>query len=197
MDSNIELLLFILFIAFSILSSIFDKKKKKRRNEQKKGIPVPQQKSEQVRAENNKEKSPEDLLREMFGLPQEQSDNNVRTETPRMPQEVEYTDDHISWNPEREFENVEVQSKPTYDHSSEKRELEKSKYSSFTGIGKDFKSIESSREIDLLTDEIAVMKRKAKKYSSVDFRKKLKQPESLRDYIVISEILQKPISLRK
>jgi hypothetical protein len=191
MDSNIEILFFILFVAFSILSSILDKKKKQKRKEQTKNIP----KSGQVRTkpEAKSDKTPEELLREMFGLPTMEDQTKPQQNDPYSERSKEYYEENSTWNPEKEFKGYDEQvSKPEVNVNS--REEAKSKYSNF--IGKDFKTPSAEDEIHKLTEELFNVQKKAKKYSRSKVINQIKDPNSLKDYIVVSEILQKPISLR-
>lgn len=191
MDNNIEILFFILFVAFSILSSILDKKKKQKRKEQTKNIPKSGQVKTKPEAKN--EKTPEELLREMFGLPTMEDQTKPQQNDAYSERSKEYYEESSTWNPEQDFKSYDEQfSKPEVNVNS--REEAKSKYSNF--IGKDFKTPTAEDEIHKLTEDLFSVKAKAKKYSRSKLINQIKDPNSLKDYIVVSEILQKPISLR-
>jgi len=192
MDNNIEILFFILFVAFSILSSILDKKKKQKRKEHSQNIPKPGQ-VKAKKTETKNEKTPEELLREMFGLPTMEDQTKPQQNDPYSERSKEYYEENSTWNPEKEFKGYDEQvSKPEVNVNS--REEAKSKYSNF--IGKDFKTPSAEDEIHKLTEELFNVQKKAKKYSRSKVINQIKDPNSLKDYIVVSEILQKPISLR-
>ena len=145
------------------------------------------------KTETKNEKSPEDLLREMFGLPTMEDQTKPQQNDPYSERSKEYYEESSTWNPEQEFKSYDEQfSKPEVNVNS--REEAKSKYSNF--IGKDFKTPTAEDEIHKLTEDLFSVKAKTKKYSRSKLINQIKDPNSLKDYIVVSEILQKPISLR-
>ncbi len=193
MDNNIELLLFILFIAFSIISSFLDKKKKQKRKEQSKNMP---QRTERTtvsqQQKKQEEKSPEELLREMFGLPSQAEDQTSRKDDGT----TILNSNDSSWDPEGEFGNELPKEKIQVDYSPVAREIERSKYRNYSGTENVNDASKASDEIYKMTEALFKVNNESKRYSKIDLKKKLKQPESVRDYIVINDFFKSIIEYR-
>ena len=169
MDNLYEILFFLLIFILSGLSSYFENKKKRKAGNVKKKVPAKLQKD-----------SARDILEQILGY---------KTESPPKPAPPVNVDnsEFKSWNPEEEFEREPerytetlkaLQPEKTND-TVQKSESGKPKFESV------HKESKSDISIELQSD-----------YRK-NILEKLKNPETLREMVLISEILGKPKALRR
>ncbi|AFN75696.1 hypothetical protein MROS_2466 [Melioribacter roseus P3M-2] len=142
MDSLFEILI-MLFLIYSVVSSIFAARKKSESSDEGE--------------ENSSPESSPDLLEDLFGIKTPQQTQNENT---------------ISWNPEKEFDNYKESVKTAQ-----------------TKIETEFKSpVKKVNE--------AYQKKKVRTKAD-SIRMKMKNPQTLRELYLISEILNKPKAFRR
>ncbi len=163
MDSFFDYII-ILVIIISILNSIFGKKKKQQ-----------QAKTEgDVKPTSEKQKHDAvDILEQMFGISSEKKEPKYYGEK---------DDNQQSWDPEAEFSDADPKS-VTETPAKVPSNYEKLQSAEFTPL-------DSHKKIDLLHQEEAKIAKLSKRQQ--ELIKKLKDPKSLRDYVLVSEILGKP-----
>lgn len=165
MDSFFDYII-IFVIIISILNSIFGKKKKQ----------------EQVKTEGEFKPASEkqkhdavDLLEQMFGIPSQKKEPEYYGES---------DDNTQTWNPEDEF--GETSPKPAPVIETTKKEI--SKYEKYQST--DFKPLDYHKKINMIDYDKTQLSEQSKKQK--ELIKKLKNPKSLRDYVLVSEIISKP-----
>ncbi len=199
MDSNLFEYLIIIFFIVSALQSLFGKKKKQKQQQQRRqrqtsgqaGTPTPR-----------KEQSPEsakDVLEEMFGLKFPDQEEEKQT---KIPSDTETSvldpaeNNETTWRPEEEFEDslgIETiryedrsEEKPSYQEEME--ELER-------------KAERAKHTLSELPDKIEVVEvsgaSKESKLLAAKIKRTIREPETLREYILVSELLNKPKALRR
>lgn len=198
MDSSIFEYLIIIFFIVSALQSLFGKKKKQREQERRRQSQRSEQTSQPAPKTEQRSESPKDILEEMFGLklPEEEKQTKIPSDT-----ETEVLDptelNETSWNPAEEYEDSigietiryeEKEEKPSYKYQEEMAALER-------------KAEKSKRMIDRLPAKIKVEEvggaTKEQKLLAAKIKNTLRDPETLREYILVSELLNKPRALRR
>ena len=202
MENNLFEYLIIIFFIFSILQSIFKKKKKNA------GKPAPtSQRPEQRRtAQTQRNESAQDILEEIFGFkapkppapqpkpqPVRQSEPPARTKATVLDP---FEHNQTTWHPEEEYEDsIGVQTiryenkreeKPSYQQEMAKLErmAERSK-DSLAKLPDKIKIEDLGKTLDRTAQIVQKIKNS------------IHNPETLRDYIIVSEILNKPKALRR
>lgn len=167
MDSFFDYII-ILIIIISLLNSIFGKKKK---TEQKKT-------EDEVRPASQKKKQDAvDILEQMFGIPSEKTEPEYYGET---------NNDQQTWNPEAEFSKSEEE--PVVEIlQKEPSKFERLQATEFTPLVK-------NRRLELLYNENAKSIKRNRRREEIINR--LRNPKTIRDYILVSEILGKPKALK-
>lgn len=177
MDSIFEYLILLFFI-FSIIQSIFSKRKKEKARKQ--GQPV-----EKTPKKAKKPEKPQDILEELFGIkipkPEEAESADVKREPE--PYSSRDSSDPNTWDPSAEYEDVprsEPQMEKTgnkYEYGQDIDEL----------IRKSRESLESLAEVKIEAADKEVISERLLK-----FRRMLRDPKKLQDFIIIQEVLNKP-----
>lgn len=205
MDSNFFEYLIIIFFIVSALQSFFGKKKKQQQKEeqaqqQRSGEPTSRQQNKDL-GEGN----PKDILEQLFGLkiPDQSGQTSKQTKIPS-DTNTEVLDPggyhDTSWNPEEEFEDSVGVETVRYE---ETRDEAKVKYTNVDHREKaaalDAKVNKARKSLQRLPDKIEVEELNTS--ISVSFveniKAKIRQPETIREYILVSEILNKPKALRR
>lgn len=199
MDSNFFEYLIIIFFVVSALQGFLGKKKKQQRERERQ---AQERAPGQSQTRNQKEESTKDILEQMFGLkmPEESgkqtkipSDTNTSVLDPQG-----YHD--TSWSPEEEYEDSVGVETVRYE---ETRDEAKVKYTNVDHREKaaelDAKVREARKSLQRLPDKIEVEELNTS--ISVSFveniKAKIREPETIREYILVSEILNKPKALRR
>jgi hypothetical protein len=205
MDSNFFEYLIIIFFIVSALQSFLGKKKKQQQKERDIQNRRSEKQPYQTPGKGRQEVNPKDIFEQMFGIeiPDKQdqtgkqtkipSDTNTEVLDPR-----EYHD--TSWNPEEEFEDSVGVETVRYE---ENRDEAKVKYTNVDHREKaaelDAKVKEARESLQRLPDKIEVEELNTS--ISVSFveniKTKIRQPQTIREYILVSEILKKPKALRR
>jgi hypothetical protein len=166
---------FILIAIYGLISAVIKKLKKK-------GAAAQRQTKSPTASPDQRKKAPEDLLEEFFGIkiPKE-GDTPARQKA--SVESVHNVPNSSTWNPEDDFADVSDEKpykekvKPAYVQKETKVPIERPKH----------KSIPAEKQI-----------KKRKSYSRGRLIKsKIKNPKLIKDYILVSEILNKPVALRK
>ncbi len=199
MDGSFFEYLIIIFFVVSALQSFFGKKKKQQQKEKQsqQRVSVPRQQ----RTEQKKE-STQQILEQMFGLkiPEENkrqtkipSDTTTEVLDPRG-----YHD--TSWNPEEEFEDSIGIETVRYENQEYQNRHSKTVYSE--PDRKTVMEVDSSRRImGKIPTQMKVEEVGKSLTETVQFvqriRNNISNPDSIREYILVSEILNKPKALRR
>lgn len=204
MDSNLFEYLIILFFIFSAIQSILSKKKKDRqkleeRQKQKEQSSDAGQTVRQSPRGTQQKESPKDILEEMFGLkfPEDKEPKTKTTSKRTMGGFDPPDNDETSWNPEEEYEDslgiettryAEKEEKSSYEYQEKMAALER-------------KAEKSKRMIDRLPAKMEVVEvggpTVEQKLLAGRIKNTLRDPETLREYILVSELLNKPRALRR
>ncbi len=183
MGDIIEIII-ILFFILSAFGGIF-KKKKQQRQEMEQKPPSPKPSSEKTK----------DVFEELFGVkfPEEEE---TQVETTRYETQTEET-----WDPETEFfgeaQKVEKPEPPRIERKKPK--IEPQYKPSWKQINYDKLNRQEVKELqkeEIDIKELVKSKLKINKRAN-EIRNKLKNQNSIREFIVISEILNKPKALRR
>ena len=167
MDNVFELVIFILFIGLSLLGSLNKDKKKKQ-----------QEKNAKIPTKRNNDVVFEDIFiqREEYKKPSSYDESSVDTY------------DSESWNPEQEYKSpVEQKPRKKKDYSSQIEQY------SQKIVELDIKKDEISR----VNYDIHESSEKTTISGNNTVQQIIKNPASLKDYILMSEILGKPKALRR
>jgi hypothetical protein len=199
MDSNLFEYLIIIFFVVSAIQSFFGKKKKQqqkeRQTQERAGASRPQ------RTEAKKE-SAQEILEQLFGLKiPEEKPKQTKTPSGGNTDVLDPSGYHdTSWNPEEEYEDsigVETVRYENNDYNkwntnSEYVEPAKKVDSKTSAAQKIMGKIPTKMEVEevgtVSTEEIQFVQR---------IRNNISNPDSIREYILVSEILNKPKALRK
>ncbi|AFH49958.1 Hypothetical protein IALB_2255 [Ignavibacterium album JCM 16511] len=186
MDNFFEILIYLIII-FSFLSSLF----KKKEQEKKPGssLPVPEREKEMSTSsvESGMETKPaesydilkeiENIFKENMGIPAPQPEEKNKTILQQ--KEEEKFDEAFSTNYDKQDARM---------FSAESRAIR-----SRDAVKKlDEKTLHEAEKFEELLKEHSILEKK--KHPIVD---KLKNPQSLKEYILISEILGKPVAYRR
>ncbi len=189
MDNIIEIIVFF-FVIYSILGSIFGKKKSKRTS----NSPKPQdQKISYQRYDDKKTsyKRPsgnQEIFEELFGIKLPKSGNDYETRN------VEKDADDlekITWDPEKEFEQ-KVTAREKYEYRNIEKVVPDIDYDLAGSLENVQKKKTMSEILHKQYDQKVVTYERAK-----NFRNKLLANQSIKEFIILTEILNKPKALRK
>ena len=186
MDNLLEIII-ILYFVLSGINSLFGQKKQQRQKMEGK-IPG----NTPVKKENKFPKDENELFETMFGIPKPTTKTTDPFEEPglegRTYSKNENTDYENTWNPEDEFEkNTEYALSQAEKKQKIFEEISKIDYDKFIPS----KSLQTGIPASEVTIKAPVNKR------ALDLRKILKNRKSVKDSIIIAEILNKPKALRK
>lgn len=184
MDNLFELIILIVFI-LSGINSLFGSKKKRRNKIERPTGPLPPR--------NKVPRDETDLLEEIFGVKKERTPPNDPFDEPSVQKQNNYGkpefgyDLQSTWNPEDDFkESSEIQ-------LSDVTEREKI----FDEISKiDYDKIIPPKNERLLMLQVDTQDDQIVNKKVIELRKKLKDKNTIKDSIIIAEILSKPKALR-
>ena len=181
MDNFFELL-FILFLIFSFLAPLFKKKTENNKPAEKKGPQDNNYQTDSQTTNSYEEKDQEDydILREIEGM------FNKNAES-RIPEEKEMT---VTQQPTEADENAGLV-------TPEEKNLQKEEHTEQTEWHRLTDKTDYSREDALLQEEAERFEKYLNPNKEINFVKQnilatIRNPESLKEYFVISEILGKP-----
>jgi len=171
MDDVFKIILF-LFVIWSFLSSAFKKKPEPQKQQ-------PQNRSKSPAQKKKVEYSTKDVLEELFGvkIPNPESEIPEQVNSRRFP-------DHLEKDWKVGYRNLEK------NKALEEKSLNTIDYDNFSSLESNLKvrRIKSSETLETINDQIS--KR------AVEIKSKIKNVSTLRDAVLISEILNKPKALR-
>lgn len=179
MDNIIEIVVFF-FIIYSILSSFLGKKKKS-------PYKVPDNQTGDVKQKTSPNRESIETLEELFGFKFPKTEDEFPTaQTKSKPERIE----NISWDPEKDF-----QQKISKRESFSNRNIEKTvpdinydKTPSYTSASK-----RKISKTDVKQTKAKIVENK----KVIEIRKKLAEQNSIKEAIILSEILNKPKALRR
>lgn len=206
MDNSFFEYLIIIFFIVSAIQSIFNRKKK-----QEKAREARQRNSSQgsSQSQNKGKEKPPDIFEEMFGLeiPSRGSSRNNSGQSNKQTKipsdtETEVVDSsgyqETSWNPEKEFEDsVGVE---TVRYKQEKPTETKIEQNYKEANRKLDKKIEKARKsLQRLPDKIEVEEIGSTVQVDIieNLKSRIRDPQSMREYVLVSEILNKPKAFRR
>jgi len=167
MEDAIQIIFFIIFFIFSILSS------KKKNKKKKSNVPV--QPAKAKKNQSSQTKTQQEIFEELFGLKQkpEVPPVDVITETQKTKENV-----YKTWYAEDDFKKTKHN-----DNYSFKEKVQKTK--------------EQLEKEKLEHEALKQVSKSPKIVAQNKYQKLLLNPTTLKDFIVISEILNKPKALRR
>jgi hypothetical protein len=184
MDNIIEIIVFF-FVIYSILGSIFGKKKtQQKKNQQQYKRPVPQQRRTTTRRAPSQQSS-QDILEELFGFKIPKPEENTGYSTTNQADNLEYS----SWDPEKDFQK-KVEQRQNYEYRSIEKEVPDVNYDKIA-------TLETAKRKVKISDPIVQKNKKEIFKKTIEIKQKLREPRTVRELFLISEILSKPRALRK
>lgn len=197
MDSNFFEYLIIIFFIVSALQSFLGKKKKRQQknNQQQRDTDSPQAQTEK------KKESAQDIFEQMFGLKipdQNEKQTKIPSDT-----ETDVLDPKgyhdSSWNPEEEFEDSVGVETVRYENQDYQNRHSKTKYAE--PVRKTEQPSTAKKIMGKIPSKMEVEKVGGTDKETVQFieriRNNITNPDSIREYILVSEILNKPKALRR
>ena len=179
MDNLFELLIF-LFVIYSILSPILNKKK-----QQNAGRKIPSRNTGDAQTKTSPQPSARDIFEEMIGFKIPKNDEGYGKTVPQSSRTVQYEMPSVDYDTDLkvEYKDLETSQKmPDID-------FDKLTTAEINQIKKKEQVIEQPPEI---YKQFNPPNKKA-----VEIKKKLTNPNSFREIFIISEILNKPKALRR
>lgn len=198
MDSNFfEYLIIIFFIVSALQSFLGKKKKQQQKNNKQQSTTV----SPQAQTEKKKE-SAQDIFEQMFGLKipdQNEKQTKIPSDT-----ETDVLDPKgyhdSSWNPEEEYEDSIGVETVRYENQDYQNRHSNTEYADRT-VGKTDQPSTAKEIMGKIPTKMEVEKVGESDKETVQFieriRNNITNPDSIREYILVSEILNKPKALRR
>jgi hypothetical protein len=201
MDSNFFEYLIIIFFIVSALKSLFGKKKKQQRESEARQ----RQSAQQPQNRRQSEENPKDILEQLFGLkiPDQSEQTGKQTKIPS-DTNTEVLDPSgyhdTSWNPEEEFEDSIGVETVRYENQGYQNRHSKTEYADPT-IRKTEEPSTAKKIMGKIPTKMEVENVGGTDKETVQFieriRNNISNPDSIREYILVSEILNKPRALRR
>ncbi|MDQ7816048.1 MAG: hypothetical protein RDU14_03420 [Melioribacteraceae bacterium] len=186
MDNIIEIIIFF-FVIYSVLGSLFGKKKRQNKQpQQQKRKPAPTYSRRVPETSVPKKPSSQDILEELFGMKLPRTEENSGYSDKRQDDNLEYQ----SWDPQKDFEK-KVAQKEKYGYRNIEKKIPDINYDKITALENAQKKINSAKSVLAYTEKKKIDKRTS------EIKKKLRDPRTIRDLYLISEILNKPKALRQ
>jgi hypothetical protein len=209
MDDYFQILIYLIII-FAFLNSLF-KKKDKGEAAKKPTVSPPQQQKESYSSakEMKKTKDEYDILREIEGIFKEEktypsrereSESAIEKAEMRKVPESEHTEDKEWHTEDREWHSEDnewhTEAKEWHEKSTTEHELDKSWHtmSQYKRVPKIDKTIEKEAE---QFEQMLESMQEEEEFDLTGLQKKLYSVESLKEYMIFSEILGKPKYLRR
>ena len=199
MDGSFFEYLIIIFFIISALQGIFGKKKKQQQqSRQAQNRPsVPRQRQAEVKKESTQQ-----ILEQMFGLKiPEENKRQTKIPSDTRTEILDPSGYHdTSWNPEEEYEDSVGVETVRYENQEYQNRHSKTVYSEPTR--KTVKETDSARKImGNIPTQMKVEEIGKTSSDTIQFvqriRNNISNPDSIREYILVSEILNKPKALRR
>jgi len=185
MDNIIEIIVFF-FVIYSILGSVFGKKKpQQKKNQQPYKQPVPQKRSGSLRTQTSRQQSSQDILEELFGFKIPKPEENTYYTQKQQSEDLEYQ----SWDPEKDFKK-KVEQKEKIEYRNIEKQIPDINYDKIAALETAQKKLKPAEPLTL-------PQKKEVSLRTLELKKKLRDPKTLRDLFLISEILGKPRAMRK
>lgn len=194
MENNFFEYLIIIFFIVTALQSLLGKKKKKGQPKPPTSSPKPEQRTTQ------KVESAQDIFEELFGLKTPQRDQGGKQTKIPSDTGTEVLDraekNETTWNPEEEYEDSLGIETVRYE---DKKETKRSYHEEMARLDEHAKR--AKRSLEKLPDKIEVediggVSKEVKKLAA-KIKGTIRNPETLREYILVSEILNKPKAFRR
>lgn len=187
MDNIIEIIVFF-FVIYSILGSLFGKKKKQQKTSpsERSAPDIPRQTRRVPQTGIPQRPSSQDILEELFGLKIPKPEEADPYSRPENQENLEYQ----SWDPEKDFKK-KVEEKEKYEYRNIEKEYADVNYDKISTLEKTKKRQKPVIKKQEPLTPVTLNKR------TVEIRQKLRDPQSIRDLFIISEIINKPRALRK
>ena len=187
MDNILEYIVFIFFL-ISILNGIFGKKKKQQEQKRKAAAQSDELQQKPVPTQRKK-KDTQEILEELFGL--KIPEQKPETANPKVQQfklqgeKKQYIEEESSWDPEEEFGTVfkKTKERPKYEPKVYKMP---EKFVSTEG------NIRASEKYHSF-DEPKLVRENSRKR---EIKAMFKDPKTIRDYIIVQELLNEPKAFR-
>lgn len=194
MEGNLFEYLLIIFFIVAALQNFLGKKKKQQQQREKQ---AEQQVHTQRERRVEKQEPTKDILEQLFGLKIPDKDGPQKSRTPSDITEESYGYNDSSWNPEEEFKDV-MASRPPRTVKKEKFQTESEFINPTKALEK--KIADARKSLRNLPDDIEVEDLSETTYASnfvMSLKRKITNPETIREFILFSEILNKPKALRR
>lgn len=185
MDNLFEIIIFF-FVIYSVLGSLFGKKKQQKNQQQqqkRKTVPASARRVPQTSAPNKP--SSQDILEELFGMKFPRTEEDTSYAQRRSNDNLEYE----SWDPQKDFEK-KVEQKEKYEYRNIEKKIPDINYDKLAALETEQKKINSAKSVLAYTEIKKIDKR------TNEIKNKLRDPKTIRDLYLISEILNKPKALR-
>lgn len=181
MDNIFELLILFIFIV-SAFKTLFGQKKKRRADTENQESDVPPQR---------KKNDQEDILETLFGIPSPKQENDPFEEPYSQKQQIpsQQPSYETSWNPEDDFKDSNEVEKEK--HTSKYKKLED--YNNINLLEK-FSAKSKVEKAEPLISQTQTTYQVSKKNKEI--KEMLKNPKTIRNSVLIAEILNKPKALR-
>ncbi|MCZ7601261.1 MAG: hypothetical protein C4543_00470 [Ignavibacteriales bacterium] len=202
MDSNLFEYLIIIFFIVSALQSFFGKKKKKQTEQRNRDETARTQSTQSQQKVEKKKETTQDILEQLFGLKiPDQTGSQTKYPSDRNTEVLDPSGYHdTTWNPEEEFEDsVGVE---TVRYEQKKVDQEKVESEFIDPNARLEARIKKAKEsLKRLPDKIEVEDVGQSMTETVEYvkniRKNISNPDTIREYILVSEILNKPKAYRR
>ena len=197
MDSNLFEYLIIIFFIVSALQSFFGKKKKKQTDRRDRDETAKTQSTQPQRQVEKRKESTQDILEQLFGLKiPDQTESQKKYPSDRNTEAIGpggYKE--TSWNPEEEFEDsVDVESVRYQQKNIESEYVD-------TNAQLEARIKKAKESMKRLPTTIEVEEVGGYSEETTAFVNRIKNnisnPDSIREYILVSEILNKPKAYRR
>ncbi len=198
MEDFFQILIFVVYIIIMIISA--KNKKKKKQQKQKVAFPASTKSKTTNLPEVSKQKSQQEIFEELFGIkPKQNKTAEQKAVTPEPSYKTWYAED--DFKPKKHNDNYSFRNKDKFEKEEfEEESLEhdvfyvrkKNKFKE--KVEKTKEQLEKER---LAHKAIKETNFKNKKTTQNRYQKLFDNPSTLKDYIVISEILNKPKALRR
>jgi len=202
MEGNFFEYLIIIFFVVSALQSFFGKKKKQQAKERQAQQGRSAQQIPQPQNRRQNEESPKDILEQMFGLKiPDQSEKQTKIPSDTNTEVLDPKGYHeTTWNPEEEYEDSIGIETVRYENQDYQNRHKKTEYADPT-IRKAEQPSTAQKIMGKIPTKMEVENVGKMDLETVQFiqriRNNISNPDSIREYILVSEILNKPKALRR
>lgn len=202
MDSNLFEYLIIIFFVVSALQSFFGKKKKKQTEQRNRDETARTQSTQPQQKVEKKKESTQDFLEQLFGLKiPDQTGSQTKYPSDRNTEVLDPSGYHdTTWNPEEEFEDSVGVETVRYGQKNVNQKKVESEYID-PNARLEARIKKAKESLKRLPDKIEVEEIGSASAETLAFVNRIKNnissPDSIREYILVSEILNKPKAYRR